>query len=145
MLRKFSLLKVAVVILILMVVSCNKENHCKNSADIKIDSILLKMADGNYCSLLNQAIDKDKEGIKQFSRLTADEKSGFYHGEVLIQLIDKLGEEFFIEAISDFNYQDKYKLRMYIYIGFFQMDLYRLKREKIENVFPKLAEFLKEK
>lgn len=128
-----------------LMISCDGKNICENSANIEVEKVLLEMADGNYCSLLKQSINRDVKSIKEFCRLTSDEKTGFYHGEVLVKLIDKLGEDFFIESISDFNRDDKYKLSQYIYIGFFQEGRYKLKTRNTKDVFPKVYDFLNEK
>jgi hypothetical protein len=143
--KKQNLLRSFLLALLLIIISCNRNNViCENSTNIKVHSSLIKIAKGDYCSLLNRSFNKDRESIKEFCQLTLDENSGFYHGEILIELIGKLGEDFFIKSISNFDNHDRYKLRFYIYAGFFQKGRYKFSIKKTEDVFPKLYDFLKE-
>ena len=61
----------------------------------------------NYCELLNKAIAKDANSIKQLTLLDFGDAAGYDHGTVIVDLIDLIGEEKFIQSLGTINEKQK--------------------------------------
>ena len=74
----------------------------------------------SYCKLLKKAIDGNQEDIKKIMLLdfSGAGAAGYDHGDVLVKLIDRLGEEAIISSLGNqLTKKEKRGIESYIAVG----------------------------
>ena len=74
----------------------------------------------SYCKLLKKAISGDREDIKNLMLLdfSGSGEAAYDHGDVLVKLIDRLGEETIISSLgSHLTKEEKREIKSYISVG----------------------------
>jgi hypothetical protein len=74
----------------------------------------------SYCKLLKKAIDGNQEDIKKIMLLdfSGAGAAGYDHGDVLVKLIDRLGEETIISSLGNqLTKKEKREIESYIAVG----------------------------
>ena len=105
---KHNLILIAVFFLI---ISC--KNDCRDIRGNEINEMLVINANKNnidYCSLYNKSKDGNPEAIKKISLLNFEDSTGYEQGIILIDLINYIGEQKYIEALSSIKIEDKHKI-----------------------------------
>lgn len=97
----------------------------------------------NYSKLLKKAIEGDENSIKQLVLLNFYDASGYDHGAVIVDLIEIIGEDKFIESLSLINYEQKQNVKAYIEVGLEYGNNEKIKANTIEMAYPKIFTFLK--
>ena len=98
----------------------------------------------NYCKLLDDAISGDDKSIRELSLLnySGDGEPAYDHGDVLVKLIDRIGEDKFISAFgNDLSARDKKSIRNYLSVGLEYGDN-KHGGQTINEVFPLVDKFL---
>lgn len=134
--------KYLILFIVLGLYSC--KSGC-NVEGIEVNGLLLTVSNEksyDYCSSLEKAISGNKNSIKELSLLDFEDSSGYSHGEVLVGLIDKVGEDKFIDAISMLQPKDKNKILAYLEVGIMYNGNKSLNDKKVKDVFPQLYQFL---
>lgn len=113
---------------------------------IEVSEILLiasKSQNIDYRKLLNKAIKGDDTSIKQLALLEISGGASAYdHGAVLVDLIEKIGEEMFINSVGSLTDSQTVLIRGSIEAGLEYGDNPSFHNKKIDDAFPQLCEFL---
>ena len=92
--------------------------------------------------MLNKAIAKDANSIKQLTLLDFGDAAGYDHGTVIVDLIDLIGEEKFIQSLGAINEKQKNKLNSYLIVGIEYGNNPNLQGKTVKEAFPKIYDFL---
>ena len=98
----------------------------------------------SYCKLLKKAIDGNQEDIKKLMLLdfSGSGEAGYDHGDVLVKLIDRLGEEKIISSLgSQLTKEEKNEIEAYIVVGL-EYGSNPHHGQNPEEAFPLLYEYL---
>ena len=98
----------------------------------------------SYCKLLKRAINGHQEDIKKLMLLDFSNsgEAGYDHGDVLVKLIDRLGEETIISSLGrQLTEEEKGTIKSYIGVGL-EYGSNPHQGQKPEVAFPLLYEFL---
>ena len=113
---------------------------------IEVSEILLiasKSQNIDYRKLLNKAIKGEDTSIKQLALLEISGGASAYdHGAVLVDLIEKIGEEMFINSVGSLTDSQTVLIRGSIEAGLEYGDNPSFHNKKIDDAFPQLCEFL---
>ena len=97
----------------------------------------------NYSKLLRKATKGDVKSIKQLTLLSFYDASGYDHGSVIVDLIEIIGEDKFIQSLSQINYEQKQNVKAYIEVGLEYGNNQNIQTKTIEEAYPKIYTFLK--
>lgn len=128
-------------ILLSGITSCSKYS-CSNSY---ISNYLLDYSIENeydYCNLFNKAKEGDDQFIEEFVLLSFYDGLAYEHGAVILELIDILGEEEFIESLNSINVKEKKLIQGYIMVGLNFTQNPKFKEKKLNVIFPSVHNFL---
>lgn len=98
----------------------------------------------SYCKLLKKAIDGNQEDIKKIMLLdfSGAGAAGYDHGDVLVKLIDRLGEETIISSLgSQLTKDEKREIEANIVVGL-EYGSNPHQGQNLERVFPLFYEYL---
>ena len=98
----------------------------------------------SYCKLLKKAIDGNQEDIKKLMLLdfSGSGAAGYDHGNVLVKLIDRLGEEKIISSLGNqLTEEEKEGIESYISVGL-EYGSNPHHGQNPEEAFPLLYEYL---
>jgi hypothetical protein len=98
----------------------------------------------NYCKLLKKATTKDANSIKQLTLLdfSSGAASGYAHGAVIVDLIELIGEDKFIQSLSTISKEQKQVIKGYIEAGLEYGNNPNLQTQTLKEAFPKIYDFL---
>lgn len=125
--------------LLLLFQSCINGNKCN---DIKISETLQNHVNNKnikYCSFLKKALGGNEKSIKEFLLLDIQDSAGYDHGNVILKLIKKLGDDVVIKSVADVTSKEKKRILSYINVGFEYGDF---TDQDLKNSYPALYEFL---
>lgn len=91
-----------------------------------------------YCRLLQKALNKDASSIRRLAARTFDTSAGLGHGVVLVALLHKLGEDFFVKAVQQFSHVNKNRLYSNLKIGLAYTSIKKYSNKTPEEAFPKV-------
>ncbi|GAB0155014.1 hypothetical protein CHRYSEOSP005_02740 [Chryseobacterium sp. Alg-005] len=137
-------LKVCLIILLFGMISCT--NTCVTHG-IEVSELLNSVSEEksiNYCSLLDSSLNKDSESIKKISLLDFSDAAGYDHGAVLVELILNIGEDHYLQSIQTINSKQKKMILSYLEVGLEYGNNPAIKSKNVNNVFPKVYEYLTE-
>jgi ABC-type enterochelin transport system ATPase subunit len=93
----------------------------------------------DYCKLLKKALKGDANSIKKLTLLNIEGASSAYdHGNVIIGLIEHLGEDKFINSLGTINYKQTRKIISYLRGGFEYGQYPYLQGKSIKEIYPKI-------
>ena len=97
----------------------------------------------NYCRLLKKAIDGNQEDIKKLMLLDfgGAGAAGYDHGDVVVKLIDRLGEETIISSLGKLTKEEKETIKSYIRVGL-EYGNNPHQGQTLEVAFPRLNQYL---
>jgi hypothetical protein len=122
------------------------EEHCQLDGIVVSSSIILTTREMhvNYCLLLRKSLKKDYMSINQMIKLNiGGGGTGYDHGIVLIELIDRIGEQIIINSADNFNEKDKENFKIYLEVGLEYTSNKKYKEKNLEMVFPLIDSFIK--
>jgi hypothetical protein len=96
---------------------------CKPKCEVKgisVSELLMTNAEErniDYCGILSLASSNDKSAIKQISLLEFENAVGYDHGIVLVELIEKIGENNFIVGIKKLTIGERNRVKSYLEVG----------------------------
>lgn len=129
-------------ILLACFINCNRH---KTINGIYISELLLlksKELHINYCKLLDEATKGNNTSIKQLSLLEFYDGVGYDHGAVIVDMIEIIGEDKFIQSITTISDQEKYLIKGYIEVGLEYGNNPKLEHQMFKNAFPKIYNFI---
>ena len=98
----------------------------------------------SYCKLLKKAIDGNQEDIKKLILLDFSNSgaASYDHGDVLVKLIDRLGEETIISSLGNqLTKEEKGRIEAYISVGL-EYGSNPHQGQTLEVAFPLLNQYL---
>ncbi|CAN5420768.1 hypothetical protein BH20BAC1_BH20BAC1_01240 [soil metagenome] len=133
-------------ILTVFMTSCNRDN-CSKNVGFKVDYHLFSKIniDGDtYCNLVNKALKGDVDPIRQLSKIKVYDGASYQHGAILIEVIDKISEQEYLNIIQILNNKEK----KHIYYSVLAAGLEYTSNPKymgksIENAFPMFSRKMK--
>lgn len=100
----------------------------------------------NYCKLLKKAIKGSKEDIKKLILLdfSGSGAVGYDHGDVVVKLINRLGEETIISSLGEqLSIEEKSGIKADIDVGL-EYGSNPYQGQKLEKTFPLLYQYLQQ-
>lgn len=95
----------------------------------------------DFCRLLEKATTNDTNAIKQLTLLEFYDSASYEHGEIIVSLIELIGEEEFIHIFADANDEQKKRITATIEIGLVY-GKNELQNRTLKETFPKVYDFL---
>jgi hypothetical protein len=137
---------VIIVFLLILFYSCIK----KEVGGVKIGHNLYdtqtKSFNNNLCFLIENSLKKDEESLKKLIKVSCGGASGCYDlGEVIVQVICKIGESDFTSMAVRLNKEDRNELKDLIRVGleYGSKNFFGVKNlGKLEIQFPELNQAL---
>lgn len=132
------------IVFILNIISCSEK--CQVN-DIKVSELLESVSNErsiHYCELLERAIEGDDVAIKKLSLLNFENAVGYDHGGVIVNLIIRIGEDRYLDAIKPLNDDQKKDIGWYLEVGIEYGDNSFVERKELKDVFPKIYRYLNE-
>ncbi|MBO4814008.1 MAG: hypothetical protein J5523_03530 [Muribaculaceae bacterium] len=119
----------------------------KNIDGIHIEDIIIYEADTkydvDYDDLVEKSLHKDMSSINKLSLLEYNDGYSYDHGLILIEIVDRIGEDIFIKSIEDISAKQKAKVLSYFEAG---VDMKNSKKndwaKRVEDYYPKIYNFL---
>ena len=96
----------------------------------------------DYCKLLSKAVNGDDVSIMQLSILKIYESPGYDHGAVIVDLIERIGEDKFIHSLKIVSAEQKNLVKWCIEAGIEYGNNPSLHGKAFKEVFPKVYIFL---
>ena len=124
--------------LLFSLLSCNLDN-CSSKLNFKLDYHLfddIKVKNRSYCDLVNDSFSGDKSAIKDLSTLQLYDFASYQHGGVILQLIEKMGEQDYVESLVGLNQEEKVILKNSLKAGLEFTESINLKGKNLEELFP---------
>jgi len=123
-------------------VNCNRH---KSINGIVVSELLLIASNKqhiNYCKLLEEATKGNVSSIKQITLLDFYDGVGYDHSVVIVNLINLIGEDKFIQSLGTINEEQKNKIGSYLMAGLEYGDNPNLQGKAVKEAFPKIHNFL---
>ena len=91
--------------------------------------------DVDYCDLLSDAVRKKNDAVKKLVLLDMEGSALSDHGCVIVDLIDKIGEESFVHELGSLSWDEEKKIITYLLAG---LDYTNGEHQgqKLEDAFP---------
>ncbi len=134
-------LKLFTLIVSLCLISCKGQNCNKDY----ISNYLIDYSEErnyNYCELVNQSLENDSYSIRSLSLLEFYDGMTYEHGAVIIEIINKIGEEKYLKALNNISPDEKVKLKSYLHAGFDFTQNVNFKDKNLKTSFNKVYAYL---
>lgn len=97
----------------------------------------------SYCQLLKKALDGNQDDIRKLILLdfSGAGAAGYEHGDVVVKLIDRLGEETIISSLGELTKEEKESIKSYIRVGL-EYGNNPHQGQTLEQAFPRLNQYL---
>lgn len=128
-----------VIILTFLFVGCvNSKSKTINGIDIPVQVLVVSSQHGfNYEDTLKSALNGNDYSMKRLSTIDFfDTSIGYEHGAILIEIINKIGEEQYLIAINDCSEKEKSIIRGDLMAG---MEYGQHHDKTMSEMFPKIA------
>lgn len=138
------LLLLLIIIFFLGLLSCQND-ICKLPNGEKTTDLLASVVHNrnyNYCKLLEQSLNEDSNAIKSLALLNFSDAAGYDHGAVLVEVIFKIGEKTFINAIECISKEQKAAIEGYLSVGLEYGYRKECENKTVKQVFPDVYSFL---
>jgi len=101
----------------------------------------------NYCKVLKKATTNDANSIKRLVLLdfTSGVVSSYDHGGVIVDLIELIGEDKFIQSLGIINKEQKNRISSYLMAGLEYGGNPNFQAKTLKEVFPKIYDFLNQR
>jgi hypothetical protein len=140
--RKIFLNKLLFLMLSVCFISCNRHKSVNGIVVSELLSIASNELQINYCKLLKEATKGNVFSIKQLSLLDFYDGVGYDHSLVIVDLIDFIGEDKFIQSLGTINEEQKNKIKSYLMVGLEYGNNPNLQKKTVKEAFPKIYVFL---
>jgi len=125
-------------------------NYCCNVEGIEPSYLLLTLSnmddyDYDYCASLNKALEGDLLALKRLTLFRFSDGATYDHGIVLLEVIDRIGEKKYLEAVKDFSKKEKKTIDRYLNAGLNFSQNPKFQSQRIDLIFPQVNAFLKSK
>ena len=112
---------------------------------IEVSELLLRASkeqNVDYYKLLNEAIKGNDLSIRQLALLKVYDGAGYDHGAVIVDLIERIGENIFIKSLTNINNEQKQWIKGSIEVGLEYGNNPNLQTQSFKEAFPRIYEFL---
>jgi hypothetical protein len=92
----------------------------------------------NYSKLLEKAMMDDEKSIRRLVLLNFDGANGYAHGAVIVDLIEIIGEDKFIQSLTTIHSEPKRNVTSHIRVGLEYGGNPNFKGKTLEEAFPKI-------
>ena len=101
-----------------------------------------KIKDVDYCKLLDNSLRKDSASLNMFVTLDCfDGEAGYCHGTIIVEIIERIGEECFIYSTHSLPINKRKEILSYIDVGIaYRYD--NVDSRTTKDVFPKVFSVL---
>ncbi len=103
----------------------------------------LENSDVDYCDLLSDAVDEKRDAIRTLALLDIKGDAFYDHGCVVVDLIDKIGEETFITALGGLTWDEEKIISDCIITGL-EYGNGKHQNQKLDEAFPKSTSIFSE-
>ncbi len=142
--RKVLLISILLLVMFLVCFADCSRNKSVNGVVVSEQLITVsKEQHIKYCKLLKKAMNGDTDYIKQLSLLEFYDGVGYDHGSVIVDLIEVVGEDKFIQALSAINKEQKQTIESYVEAGLEYGNNPNVQGKTLNEAFPKIYTFLK--
>jgi len=134
---------ICVAVLILWALGGEKSMPEKEVVDgISVSELLniyaLENCDVDYVDLLSDAVDEENDAVRKLTLLDIQTEAFYDHGCVVVDLIDEIGEDAFINALGNLTWEEKKKVCDCILTGL-EYGSGKHQNQKLEEAFPKIT------
>jgi hypothetical protein len=132
--------KILLLLIILSVCFVNCSRH-KDVNGIEVSELLLfssKKQHINYCNLLREAIKGNDNSIREITLLEFYDATAYDHSSVIVDLIEIIGEDKFIQSLHSMNKRQKQIAKGYIQVGLEYSNNKQLQLKTFKDAFPKI-------
>ena len=91
---------------------------------------------------MNEAIKGNDLSIRQLALLKVYDGAGYDHGAVIVDLIERIGENLFIESLTNINNEQKQWIKGSIEVGLEYGNNPNLQTQSFKEAFPRIYDFL---
>lgn len=136
--------KIILISSIIVFLCCACWGH-KEINGIEVSELLLVVSEEqniDYCKLLNEATKGNESSIKEIALLDFSDGAAYDHGAVLVDLIEKIGEEKFVQSIKTINDREKKWIKGFLEVGIEYGGNVNMPGQTLKDVFPKIYDFL---
>lgn len=140
---KLNFVFISTLVAALTVTSCMQKNCGTN---IEIPESVLRIANEynyDYCNLLKMSQARDQKAIRQFSLLHFSDGVSYEHGAVLIDLLDQLSENYYLNTIQSFSKDQRIVVYSSLAAGLDCTQNPKFTRKSFKDAFPELYSFLR--
>jgi hypothetical protein len=96
----------------------------------------------NYCKLLKEATKGNVSSVKQLTLLDFYDGVGYDHGAVIVDLINLIGEDKFIQSLGTLNEEQKSRIISYLMAGLEYGNNPNLQGKTLKEAFYEIYVFL---
>lgn len=121
-----------------LLASCEKKSACLSLTEFYVNPSLISEY-SNYCKLVDNALKEDSD-LLIFFKLEVTEEHMFYHGEVLLQIAEKVGANRTVSTIEKLDKGDRFRLMIYMRSGTIDSSLPKNKKLHLKEMYIKLEE-----
>ena len=122
----------------------SKTNKCING--IYVSELLINVSNEkhhtDYCKVLKKATENDENSIRQLVLLEYYDGTSYDHGSVIVDIIELLGEEAFLKAISTIEDRQKKYVASIIKAGLEYGNNPRLQGLSFKEAFPSVFDYI---
>lgn len=95
----------------------------------------------DICEVINHALAKDESAIRQLSLMTIGGAAGYELGAVLVEVVEKVGERYYVESVIGVSRKDKRNIEELLRAGI-EYGTFDQKYESLEMGLPIVWRFL---
>ncbi|MBQ6724949.1 MAG: hypothetical protein IJQ89_00065 [Bacteroidales bacterium] len=136
--------KIILISSIIVFLCCACWGH-KEINGIEVSELLLVVSEEqniDYCKLLNEATKGNESSIKEIALLDFSDGAAYDHGAVLVDLIEKIGEEKFVQSFKSLIVREKKWIKGFLEVGIEYGGNVNMQGQTLKDVFPKIYDFL---
>lgn len=135
------------ILLLLIMLSACFVNCSRNKVveGIEVSELLLTVSKEqhiNYCNLLSEALEGNINSIRELTLLEFYDATAYDHSSVIVDLIEVIGEDKFIQSLNSISTKQKQIAKGYIEAGLEFSNNPKLQSKTFKNAFPKTYVFL---
>lgn len=129
-------------IILLMCFACSGRKVINGIEVSELLVIASKEQKIDYCKLLKESIKGNDSSIRQLALLKINDGVGYDHGAVVVDLIEVIGEDKFINSLATINNEQKKWIKGSIQVGLEYGKNPNLQTQTFKEAFPKIYDFL---
>lgn len=134
--------KIYCIIICCLFINCNNVQNCDKSYVSKYLIDYSNERDYSYCELIDKSLDNNVNSIREFSLLNFSDGMTYEHGVVILEIINKVGENQFLKAIDNISVTEKMKIKAYLDAGFDLSENPRFENKSLKSSLQEIFNYL---